>query len=890
MKFLPDIMAHDLIKLQHVRKRVQFILWLEKTSQAAITALIVLGLYILTGLLGWPQKLPDMARAILLLLLTGICAVLFYMRLRMQTAPTEKQINTRIESASRLKHQPLETLHDAPAAGMSDLLWQAHIERTKKNISTLRAGWPQWRTNASHAHPSLILLAAIAIAALINGAALPQMMRSMFWPGIDTPYMPLPTLQSWITPPDYTHQAPLFIESASTTFTTSQNAVMTLTISGSTTQPLLHFANEALKNIEVTHMGQKSWQIKAELIHSTPIHIYARGRKLASWQAHIITYPLPSISWLKPPAIDKANARIKLAYKARQAYGIQHVKIIFTPVTHHSYDTRTDIERRLPLDGTPKEITTISELDMTEDLWAGDNVKAQLFITDINGHTAHSEEKKLRLPVRHFHNPLANSLQHVRKDFYTHKKNRREVANDLEAFMHLPGRTLEDPEIILNFASLVEFLKHSSLSEQDIHTETYDRLWQLALDLESGRNTDHENLLASQELEAARKAVAQQLEKMNQMGKAGQSEEEKAELEKRLARLRTAIQNKMAALFHQAQREHGNIPPIINMDMIGKGMLSDQLQQLQNLAENGKTAEALKHLQDMTDSTKTMRNATPQDLMNLGAQMAMQQQLQEQQALLKDLIARQTSLLDATQLRKNRRSAYIPSSPEQMNNDQAMATLPPQELLKHFQNIPPPTPLHEEEAHKADPTLTERKNDRLVQHALARALTELQQEYKDIGGKPPEGFKKAHTAMKTAQTALAKNDDAQTFTAQTEALKNLQQGQQNMQQAMQERQNSATTSILLPLMSSSQGSGKGTGSKPQPNVQSEGQQEDEDPLGRKLGKGKATTRDSSETNLSDTISPNQSRAIQEELRKRDSDRTRPQQELNYLDRLLKSFE
>ncbi len=78
----------------------------------------------------------------------------------------------------------------------------------------------------------------------------------------------------------------------------------------------------------------------------------------------------------------------------------------------------------------------------------------------------------------------------------------------------------------------------------------------------------------------------------------------------------------------------------------------------------------------------------------------------------------------------------------------------------------------------------------------------------------------------------------------------------------------------------------------EPGDQDPGEQEEpggRDPLGRHLAAGHSGMDDGDETHLPDQAAPARSREIEQELRRRDSDRTRPQPELDYLDRLLKPF-
>ena len=62
-----------------------------------------------------------------------------------------------------------------------------------------------------------------------------------------------------------------------------------------------------------------------------------------------------------------------------------------------------------------------------------------------------------------------------------------------------------------------------------------------------------------------------------------------------------------------------------------------------------------------------------------------------------------------------------------------------------------------------------------------------------------------------------------------------------------------------------------------------------DPLGRRFGQGSSGADESGDVTVPEERERQRTRAIEEELRRRDAERTRPQQELDYIDRLLKQF-
>ena len=62
-----------------------------------------------------------------------------------------------------------------------------------------------------------------------------------------------------------------------------------------------------------------------------------------------------------------------------------------------------------------------------------------------------------------------------------------------------------------------------------------------------------------------------------------------------------------------------------------------------------------------------------------------------------------------------------------------------------------------------------------------------------------------------------------------------------------------------------------------------------DPLGRPLKEGTSGSDESGDVQVPEKMEEARTRAIQEELRRRDGDRSRPQPELDYIERLLRQF-
>jgi uncharacterized protein (TIGR02302 family) len=161
----------------------------------------------------------------------------------------------------------------------------------------------------------------------------------------------------------------------------------------------------------------------------------------------------------------------------------------------------------------------------------------------------------------------------------------------------------------------------------------------------------------------------------------------------------------------------------------------------------------------------------------------------------------------------------------------------------------------DEAASQPDPA-AQRKNDAQAQQALRQRLGQLAAKLGEQTGTVPDALAQAAGAMQQAEQALAKHDDAAARAAQQRALESLGAGGQQMAQ------------------------GQG-----QPGQQA-GANGPTDPFGRPLGEG-GQAPDESDSTLNLGGDAATGRALRDELRRRAADRTRPQPELNYIDRLLK---
>jgi hypothetical protein len=212
------------------------------------------------------------------------------------------------------------------------------------------------------------------------------------------------------------------------------------------------------------------------------------------------------------------------------------------------------------------------------------------------------------------------------------------------------------------------------------------------------------------------------------------------------------------------------------------------------------------------------------------------------------------------------------------------------------------TPALAQPAPAPPPAAQQRQGDTRTDLALRRVLGVLMQQYGELTGKVPDSLSEADIALREAARALEAGNDAAAAAAIRRAIAALQKGGRSMSQqlALQfgraQGEGEEGEGEGDEMESDQSGDGDGRGSRYSRNGRWNGTPGDRradagrDPLGRPLDEqGNGQSPSDGGVRVPDEMEQARARAIQEELRGREADRTRPQPELDYIDRLLKEF-
>lgn len=821
----------------------------ERVWPALWPPLGVAGLFVLAALLDLPRILsPGLHLA--LLALTGLVILVLLARgLAGIAAPDDAAADRRLELASGLSHRPLAVLTDRPtfedAAGLT--LWRAHVARTVRQVRRLRVGLPHpgLARRDRHALRGALVVALVAAFAIAGDDA-PTRLAHAFEPNLPgDPGPPATELQAWITPPSYTDTAPVFLNAKGGAVAVPSGSHLTVSVTGGHGMPRLMLDGHGTG---FRLLAKNSFQADADLTKGGHLSVWRDGSELAGWDLTVVANRAPVTAWTAPPGRDRASEQTRFPWRASDDYGVTSLQ---AELRLKARPKAPPVMVAIPLPGgTPKSAHGVQQQDLTANPWAGLPVIARLVAKDAARLAGHSKDAEFVLPERPFSNPVAKALIAIRKGLSLRPDDRDTAVDGLDKLLMAPKAFGSDYGAYINLAAIYYLLEYDK-SPAAI-PKAQQRMWELALHMEEGQVEQ-----TARALDRARQAARDALNKAIHNPSAANRQN----LENKLRALQQAIEQHMQALLRQAEHHHSLTPFNPNQRHLTDRELEKLAEQARQAVKQGNMQQAQQRLAQLERLLDQLRNGQAQVGRNNQRHARQRQQGKQQMGALQDLIQREGGLLDHAQTRADQ----------------------PRLDRGHPKTMP------------VDPDAA-RKADRRVQQALRRALGELMQEFGDLTGKVPQGLGQADQAMQHSSTDLAKGNDQAASDAQEKAIAALQKGGQQMSRTMAQQFGTGQQSDEAEGqqggrgemgMQEQQGEGNGNGS-PYGN-RGMGGGRGRDPLGRRLGDGSAGADEANDVKIPEKPGYQQSRQIENELRDREAQRGRPQQELDYIKRLLKQF-
>jgi uncharacterized protein (TIGR02302 family) len=870
-------------RLERLVAKARAVLLFERSWRLLAPPLIVIGFFICLSWTGLWLEIPHWARA------PGLGAFVLglgisLLPLRHFRFPTRKEALDRIDRVSGFKERPAAVLEDRLGNPGNDpatqALWSLHRRRAEKAVALLRAGLPSPRVVDidPHALRAAVLVGLVATSFIAGPEKYARVAAAFDWRfgGLAGPGR---RIDAWVDPPTYTGRAPIILSDGSSPQRIEAPAGSMVIIRSSGGRAIYH-AEGALEEAPSQAAADKQSgaagisgappsESRAGRAESGETHLILRGDanltidSIGGFQFAAIADRPPTIALTDPP---KANVRgtLTLNYQISDDYGAVSSEAVFAnpalpggALAKRSLVDPPKAALQLPPIGseTGEAETTI---DLSDHPWAGVRVEMTLVARDEGGNEGKSDPVTIALPQKPFVKPLARALVEQRRNLILAPDDKERVAAALAVLMIEPDAFGVGDGVYLGFHVAAERLAAAN-KDSDL-VDVAEFLWQMALRIENGDLSEAERDL---------RAAQQQLREALQRGAPPE------ELKRLTDNLRAAMDKFLRELAEQQQKEmdqanQGADKNQSRAKSISPKQLEAMLDKMQSLAQSGDAGDAQKMLDQMQNILENLkmarrRNADPrsQDMSRALSQLG---QMGKDQQDLRDDTYQNGQSAKRQQRRQHSRMDGQDEAPQADNSLTGGDAQQNGDVDDQAEENGVP-----ESGHSQD-ELEKRQQE------LANRLEELEKRLKKAG-QGDAGLGQAEKAMREAQKALqdgaGSRDSA--VEAQGRALNGLREGAKKLAQAMRQQGEGE-----------GEGEGQGEGENEAEGPGGEFGQNGTDPLGRPTGRERAFNP-SAKYDPMGVPAAERAQRVLEELRRRLGEPSRPREEMDYFERLLRRY-
>ena len=745
------------------------------------------------------------------------------------------RIPRRIEALTRLDAslpgRPIRALMDVQAIGTGDdasaAVWQAHQRRMAARAAAAQAVPADLRM----ARRDPFALRYVALLAFVTALVFGSVLRIGSVAGLTAGGGALasgPVWEGWAEPPRYTRRPTIYLNAL------REGEVLELPKGSAVTFRLYGEGAAVTQDIgpAVSDDGQAPG-FRAERSGA----ITVAGRR---FDVTVLPDRAPVIRAGAAPT-RRADGRLIQEFQARDDNGVvsgqARIALDLASVDRRfglavDPEPRDPIELQLPLprSGDRREIRGQLVEDLARHPWANLPVTLTLEAVDGIEQAGLSQPLQTLLPGKRFFNPLAAALIEIRRDLLWSRENAGRSAEILRAVTWQP-QGFVDQTLYQELQRAIGMLESGDLSAQD-RDKLAEALWKAAMLLEDGGLSD------------ALERMKQAQEKLSEAIRNGAS---KDEIQRLMDELKDATDAYTQMLAEQGQQDQSDR---FAQNQQGQQITGDQIQQMmdeiQRLMNEGRMAEAQQLLEQFNRMMENLQVTQGQG----GSGSGQQGQGNRSMNRLADTLRQQQRLSDEA----------FRDMQEQFGQGQSGQ---PSQNSQDF----------------AD-------RQRGLREELGQQRGMLPGQGLEQGDEARRQLDEAGRAMDDAEQALRDGDTGGALQRQADAIQSLREGmralgdmlnQDSGQQAGEGQQQGGQQA----------GAQDGQGQQPGGGMRSEGRPM-LDPLGRqRSGNGNVVT---SGDPLAEGLDPaKRARDLLDEIRRRSGDRQRPQDERDYLGRLLDRF-
>jgi uncharacterized protein (TIGR02302 family) len=527
----------------------------------------------------------------------------------------------------------------------------------------------------------------------------------------------------------------------------------------------------------------------------------------------------------------KVNVRgsFSLAYRIEDDYGARDARIAVRPLPTGGRALQAPPEAPLDLPAAPGGLgDSRATVDWSDSPYAGQKVELRLSVHDEAGQEGEALVGDFTLPQKPLKNPLALALAEQRGILSLDADRRRQTQSALEALDFAPELFTPSLSVHLGLRYAVLALRHAR--DDDNLREVADHLWAMALQIEDGDMSR-----AERELRAAEKALREAM-------KNGAPKEE---IDRLTRDLQKAMESFLAEMAKKAQQRHAE-----SQTGEGQSVSPEDFQKLlgqmkKALADGDmETAQALlDQMQSMLENLQNAQSGPSQKSRSRQARRDLDKMMREQQ-----------QLRDETAEQERGKSALPPGFQGKESGQEAEGQGQGQKPGRGAKGGKAQNGGKDQKGEKGqNPSANDALEHRQAQ--LREKLDALRRGAPGMDGKVAEGLKEAEEAMKGAEQALEQGNDGQAMADQQRALDQMGKSAGELAKGEKDGDDSLEAGGQKPGGRDKNGEGPFDNAQRGDNV-------------------KATAAQ-------------KARKILDEVRKRLADPRRAQEELDYLERLVR---